>query len=199
MSVYSRFTIKGTTENIHGSDLIELLLLLSAGRQILHRGDRAFVEGFDIRIFDALYKTCRDHIFPLREEGVVRRVFILVSDGDDNYSRSQNSDAIKMCQRAETIVYAIGTNVSPSRSRGDEVLRVISDATGGLAFYPVRIENVVTGFRKIEEELRSQYSLIYRPAAFKNDGSFRAINLQAFDRRYKVRVHTGYFAPLPSE
>ena len=194
-------------------------------RQILHRGDRAFVLGFDIQtdlaqgftdditllnrgihklrpgggtaLFDGLHKTCRDQMFTLREEDAVRRILILVSDGDDNYSRSQNSDAIKTCQRSDTIVYAISTNINTRKSRGDEVLRVISEATGGQAFYPVRIEDVATGFRKIEEELRSQYSLIYRPAAFKNDGSFRTINLQALDPRYKVRVHKGYFAPAP--
>nr|WP_245632426.1 VWA domain-containing protein [Edaphobacter aggregans] len=150
-------------------------------------------------LFDALYKTCHDQMLTLREEGAVRRILILVSDGDDNYSRSQVSDAIKMCQRAQTIVYAISTNISPRKSRGDEVLRVISEATGGQGFYPVRIEDLPTGFHKIEEELRSQYSLIYHPAAFRNDGSFRTINLQAFDPRYKIRVHTGYFAPRPSE
>jgi hypothetical protein len=81
----------------------------------------------------------------------------------------------------------------------DEVLRVISEATGGQAFYPVRIEDVAAGFHQIEEELRSQYSLIYRPAAFKNDGSFRTIYLQTFDPRYKILVNKGYFAPHPSE
>jgi VWFA-related protein len=194
-------------------------------RQILHPGDLAFVEGFDIQtdlaqgftdnvalldqgirklrpgggtaLFDALYKTCRDQMLHLREDGAVRRILILISDGDDNYSRYPNSDAIKMCQRSETIVYAISTNISPSKSKGDEILRIISEATGGQALYAVRMEDVPTGFRKIEEELRSQYSLIYRPAAFKNDGSFRTINLQVFDPRYKVRVHTGYFAPAP--
>ncbi|RZU35482.1 VWFA-related protein [Edaphobacter modestus] len=196
-------------------------------RQILHSGDLAFIEGFDIKIdvsqsftnditllkqgiqklrpgggtaiFDALQKTCHDQMLTVHGEGAVRRILILVSDGDDNYSRSHASDAIKMCQRAETIVYAISTNISPSKSKGDEVLRVISEATGGQAFYPVRIEDVATGFHRIQEELRSQYSLIYRPANFKNDGSFRTINLQAFDRRYRVRVHTGYFAPRVSD
>jgi VWFA-related protein len=104
-----------------------------------------------------------------------------------------------MYQRAETIVYAISTNISRGKNRGDEVLRVISNATGGQAFYPISIEDVANGFQRIEEELRSQYSLIYRPAAFKNDGSFRTINLQAFDRRYKVRVHSGYFASRSTE
>jgi VWFA-related protein len=193
--------------------------------QILHRNDRAFVQGFDIQsdmaqgftnnidllnqgirklrpgggtaLYDALYKTCRDQMLTLQEEGAVRRALIVVSDGDDNYSRAQQSDAIKMCQRAETIVYTISTNVSPSKDKGDDVLRTISEATGGMAFFPTKIEDVATGFRNIQEELRSQYSLVYRPADFKQDGSFRTIYLQALDPRYKVRASKGYFAPRP--
>ena len=195
--------------------------------QIMHRNDRAFVEGFDIEIntaqdytnsvdllnqgirklrpgggtalYDALYKTCRDQMLTLRGDEAVRKVLILVSDGDDNYSRATQADAIKECQRAETIVYTISTNVSPSKDKGDEVLKIISDATGGRAFYPTKIEDVATGFHNIEEELRSQYSLQYRPADFKRDGSFRTIYLQATDPRYRVSTRKGYFAPRPAE
>jgi VWFA-related protein len=193
--------------------------------QILHRDDRAFVEGFDIQtdlaqdftnnvdllnqgirklrpgggtaLFDALYKTCKDQMLPLQETGAVRRALILVSDGDDNYSRVQESDAIKMCQRADTIVYTISTNISPSKDKGDDVLRQISEATGGQPFYPIKLEDVAIGFRNIEEELRSQYHLVYRPANLKMDGSFRTIYLQATDPRYHVRAQKGYFAPRP--
>jgi len=191
--------------------------------QIMHRNDRAFVEGFDIEtdvaqgftnnidllnqgirklrpgggtaLYDALYKTCRDQMLTLKENGAVRRALILVSDGDDNYSRAQQSDAIKMCQRSETIVYTISTNVSPSKDKGDDVLKTISEATGGEAFFPVKIEDVATGFHNIQEELRSQYSLVYRPANFKQDGAFRTIYLQALDPRFHVRASKGYFAP----
>ena len=191
--------------------------------QILHRNDRAFVAGFDIEtdvtqpfsnnidllnqgirklrpgggtaFYDALYRACRDQMLTLHEEGAVRRALIVVSDGDDNYSRVLQSEAIKVCQRAETIVYAISTNVSPSKDKGDEVLRIISEATGGMAFFPIKIEDVATGFHNIQEELRSQYALVYRPADFKQDGAFRTIYLQALDPRYKVRASKGYFAP----
>jgi VWFA-related protein len=195
--------------------------------QILHRNDRAFVEGFDIQtdlaqdftnnvdllnqgirklrpgggtaLFDALYKTCHDQMLPLQETGAVRRALILVSDGDDNYSRVEESDAIKMCQRADTIVYSISTNVSPSKDKGDDVLKAISEATGGQAFYPVKLEDVAVGFRNIEEELRSQYHLVYRPSNLKMDGSFRTIYLQANDPRYHVRAQKGYFSPRPAQ
>jgi VWFA-related protein len=96
-------------------------------------------------------------------------------------------------------VYAISTNVSPSRDKGDDVLKAISEATGGQAFYPTKIEDVAIGFRNIEQELRSQYSLVYRPADFRQDGSFRTIYLQALDPRYHVRAQKGYFAPKPPQ
>jgi VWFA-related protein len=195
--------------------------------QVLHRDDRAFVEGFDVEtdlaqgftnnvdllnqgirklrpgggtaLYDSLYKTCRDEMLTLRETDAVRKALILVSDGEDNYSHALESDAIKECQRAETIVYTISTDVSPTKTKGDDVMRDIAEATGGRAFFPEKIEDVAQGFISIEEELRSQYSLVYRPANFKQDGSFRTIYLQAKDPRYQVRARKGYFAPKTAQ
>jgi VWFA-related protein len=193
--------------------------------QVLHLNDRAFVEGFDIQtdvsqgftnnidllnqgirklrpgggtaLYDALYRACHEQMLTLRDDVAVRRTLVLVSDGDDNYSRVLQSDAIKECQRAETTVYGISTNISPSKDKGDEVLKAIAEATGGQAFFPVKLEDVAVAFHNVEQELRSQYSLIYTPAEFKNDGAFRTIYLQARDPRYHVRAKKGYFAPRP--
>jgi VWFA-related protein len=85
--------------------------------------------------------------------------------------------------------------VSPSKDKGDEVLPRLSDATGGRAFFPTKIEDVARGFQAIEEELRSQYSLRYRPADLLQDGAFRSIYLTALDQRFHVRTRKGYFAP----
>jgi VWFA-related protein len=191
--------------------------------QVLRPQDRAFVEGFDVQteltqdftnrvdlldtgirklrpgggtaLFDSLYKTCRDQMLTLQQTSSVRKAIVLVSDGDDDYSRAYESDAIKMCQRAETIVYTISTNYGPSKDKGDDVLKAIADATGGQAFYPESVEQVAVGFHNIEEALRSQYSLVYVPADFKQDGSFRTIYLQAVTGAYNVRAKKGYFAP----
>jgi Ca-activated chloride channel homolog len=148
-------------------------------------------------LFDAVYTACRDQLIkaPASKQGSVRKALIVISDGDDNQSRAYPDDAIKMCQRAETIIYTISTNVSPSRDRGDDVLKKMAEATGGFAFFPKRIEDMTSSFHDIEEELRSQYSLAYRPADFKLDGAFRSIYLVALDRRFNVRAKKGYFAP----
>jgi VWFA-related protein len=191
--------------------------------QVMHPADRAFVEGFDVQtdieqdftnridlldtgisklrpgggtaLFDSLYKTCRDQMLTLRQTADVRKALVLVSDGDDDYSRATESDAIKMCQRAQTIVYTISTNTGPSKDKGDDVLVRMSSETGGQTFFPTRIQEVAQGFLNIEAELRSQYSLVYVPSDFRQDGSFRTIYLQCLDPRYSVRAEKGYFAP----
>jgi VWFA-related protein len=191
--------------------------------QVLHPADRAFIEGFDVQVnitqdftnrvdqldtgirklrpgggtalYDSLYRTCRDQMLTLKQDVSVRKAIVLVSDGDDDYSRVLQTEAIKMCQRAETIVYAISTDVNPTKDKGDDVLQAIADATGGQAFFPRRIDDVAQGFSAIEEELRSQYLLQYVPADFKRDGAFRTIYLNSNDPRYTVRTKKGYFAP----
>jgi hypothetical protein len=61
------------------------------------------------------------------------------------------------------------------------------------------MDDVATGFHNIEVEMRSQYSLIYIPANFRQDGTFRTIYLQSTDPRYNVRAKKGYFAPKAPE
>jgi VWFA-related protein len=187
------------------------------------KSDRAFVMGFDVTpnvtadwtnnvdaletginrlrpgggtaMFDAVYTACRDKLQSERGQEPVRKAMILISDGDDNQSRVHLDEAIKMCQRAETIVYTISTNWTPSRGRGDQVLTQLSADTGGQTFFPPSVEEMSTSFKNIEEELRSQYALTYIPADFKNNGAFRPIYLYCNDRRYTARAKKGYFAP----
>ena len=195
--------------------------------QILHpQIDKAFVEGFDISsdftqnwtnnldalttginalhpgggtaLYDSLYTGCHDKMLTATiNHEPARKAIILISDGDDNQSHAYLDDAIKECQRAATSVYAISTNVSPSRDRGDDTLQKIADATGGRAFYPMRIEDMPNSFAQIQQELRSQYELSYKPADFKDNGAFRTIYLFCLDRKYQVHSKIGYFAPAP--
>ena len=188
------------------------------------KSDRAFVMGFDVTptvtqdwtnnvdaletgvnrlrpgggtaLFDAVYTACRDKMLDVaRGQEPVRKAIVLLSDGDDNQSRVRPDEVIKECERAETIIYAISTNWTPSRGKGDKVLTDMAESTGGQVFFPPSVEEMSTSFKGIEEELRSQYALTYTPADFKYDGSFRSIYLYCNDRRYVVRAKKGYFAP----
>jgi len=147
-------------------------------------------------MFDAVFTACRDKLLDsTRGQEPARKAMVLISDGDDNQSRVHLDEAIKMCQRAETIVYAISTNWTPSRGRGDQVLTQLAGDTGGQVFFPPSVEEMTTSFHNIEEELRSQYALTYTPADFKYNGAFRTIYLFCNDRRYIARAKKGYFAP----
>lgn len=162
---------------------------------LLAAGIRKLSPGGGTALYDSVYTACRNEMLPLAGTGSVRKTIILVSDGDDDQSHATLDDAVKMCQRSETTIYAISTNDSPSRDRGDDILKAMAVATGGRAFYPFRMEDVANAFQGIQEELRSQYSLVYKPADFKADGAFRPIYLTSYDRNYKVRTMKGYFAP----
>jgi VWFA-related protein len=161
----------------------------------LEAGVNRLRPGGGTALFDAVYTACRDKLLSERGPEPVRKAMVLISDGDDNQSRAYLDDAIKMCERAETIVYAISTNWTPSRGKGDQVLTRLAEATGGQAFFPPSVEEMSKSFKSIEDELRSQYALTYTPADFKYNGAFRTIYLYCNDRRYQVRAKKGYFAP----
>ncbi len=193
--------------------------------QTVHPGkDLAFVVGFDVTpevtqdftdnterlahgvhdlrpgggtaMYDALYFACRDKLLKAPKSTPVRRAIILLSDGDDNQSHVTREEAIEMAQRAEAIVYTISTNVSGTKGAGDKTLERIADATGGRAFFPFQLREVADAFAQIQDELRSQYSVSYKPANFKYDGHYRSIEIVANDRKnLKVRSRRGWYAP----
>jgi VWFA-related protein len=187
------------------------------------RGDRAFVMGFDVvpdvtadwtndintlqtginrlkpgggtALFDAVYSACHDKLLTARGQEPFRKAIILLSDGDDDQSHVYLTEAIKECERAETIIYAISTNWTPSRGKGDKVLTQLAEETGGEVFFPPSAEDMGESFQNVATELRAQYALTYTPADFKTDGSFRSIYLYCYNRSYQVRARKGYFAP----
>jgi VWFA-related protein len=166
----------------------------------LESGINRIKPGGGTALFDAVYTACRDKLLDVsRGQEPVRKAMVLISDGDDNQSRVYLDEAIKECQRAETIIYSISTNWTPTRGKGDDALMKMASETGGQSFFPPSVEEMSASFKDIEEELRSQYALTYTPADFKEDGSFRPIYLYCNDRHYQVRTRKGYFAPKPTD
>jgi Ca-activated chloride channel family protein len=214
-----------TSSSIHQRFQFEQQAATEFLLQILKsRADRAFVMGFDVvptvtanwsnnldalqtgitkmkpgggtALYDAVYTACRDKLLDAsRGQEPVRKAIILLSDGEDDQSRVYLGEAIKECQRAETLIYAVSTNWTPSRGAGDKVMEQMANETGGQSFFPPSVEEISQSFTNIEQELRSQYALTYTPADFKLDGAFRPIYLYCNDRRYVVRAKKGYFAP----
>ena len=164
--------------------------------EALSRGVRNLRPGGGTAMYDALYFACRDKLLKEEQNGPVRRAIILLSDGDDNMSHVTREEAIEMAQRAEVIVYTISTNISRSSRSGDKVLDRIAEATGGRAFVPFQLNDVANAFVEIQDELRSQYALSYKPADLRMDGRFHTIEILAQNHKgLRVRSRRGYFAP----
>jgi Ca-activated chloride channel homolog len=146
-------------------------------------------------LYDAVYRACKEKLLKDRSERPVRKAIIIVSDGEDNQSEVTRAQAIEMAQRAEVIIYAISTDDSGLVMRGDKVLQQLAEATGGRAFFPFKMKDITHSFAAIEDELRSQYIVSYKPADFDADGRYRTIEISSLKKDLQVRARKGYFAP----
>ena len=146
-------------------------------------------------LYDAVYRACKEKLLKDRNERPVRKAIIIVSDGEDNQSEVTKAQAIEMAQRAEVIIYAISTDDSGLVMRGDRVLEQLAEATGGRAFFPFKMKDITHSFAAIEDELRSQYIVSYKPADFDADGRYRTIEISSLKKDLQVRARKGYFAP----
>jgi VWFA-related protein len=161
----------------------------------LTQGINTIRPGGGTAMWDAIFYACRDKLIKEKFNGPVRRAIILVSDGDDNQSRVLRQEAIEMAQRAEVIVYAISTNLSNIHDSGDRNLQMLAEATGGRAFFPFKLQDLADAFIDIQGELRSQYSITYKPEDFMPNGAYRPIQIVSESKKLKIRASKGYYAP----
>ena len=163
---------------------------------LLAKGIHSLRNGGGTALYDAIYRACKDKLAKDHPERPVRKAIIVVSDGEDNQSEVTRAQAIEMAQRAEVIIYAISTDDSGLVMRGDRVLEQIAEATGGRAFFPFKMKDITHSFGAIEDELRSQYVVSYKPANFDADGRYRSIEISSLKKDLQVRARKGYFAPV---
>src|SRR5512146_2204007 len=144
-------------------------------------------------LYDAVYQACAQQ-FAVPDSGPLRRAVILLSDGDDNYSLHGLAEAIAAAQHAEVAVYAIALSRDMTAD-GEAALHALARATGGRLFTVSRTEHIDHAFGQIEDELRAQYSLAFRPAKLRHDGQFHPVLVRAHAAGITVRARAGYFAP----
>ena len=163
--------------------------------RLLETGVHNLRNGGGTALYDAIYRACKDKLVKDPSGRPVRRAIVVLSDGEDNQSEVSREQAIEMAQRAEVIIYAISTDDSGLILRGDKSMQQLAEATGGRAFFPYKMKDVTRAFSSIEDELRSQYVVSYRPADFDADGRYRAIEITSLKKDLQVRARRGYYAP----
>ena len=159
--------------------------------------------GTQTSLYDAVWQFCDEK---MRGVNSPRRALVVITDGDDTYSRARLDDAIAMAQKTDTIIFAIstkggftgssvpGVEAGTVKDSGDKELQRMAEDTGGRAFYTGDMLALERAFKKIGEELRSQYLLTYRPEG-PFDGGYRRIEVKVTNGDgYKINAKRGYTA-----
>jgi VWFA-related protein len=147
-------------------------------------------------LYDAIFFACRDKLMQDKPRHKFRRAMVILSDGDDNQSRYSRDQALEMAQKADAVIYTISTNITRIPTDGDKVLKYFSSETGGLTFFPFKVDDLSQSFQNIANELRHQYNILYRPEPLKTDGSYQAVRVRVkTPKGLVVRARKGYYAP----
>jgi Ca-activated chloride channel family protein len=151
--------------------------------------------GGSTALFDAISDAAGARLG--REQG--RRVIIVLSDGMDNSSHNSVGKTLETAQKNDVVVYVVSTsepdNITREQKLANENMDRLARETGGNVLFPTRNEDLAQAFKRISEELRSQYSLAYGPTNPSRDGSYRRVRIIPSRRGYHVRAREGYFAP----
>ncbi len=128
-----------------------------------------------------------------------RRALIVISDGEDNRSRTSFNQIRKMLWESDAMIYAVGTSgYALPFQMGEANLKQLAEASGGRAFFPGDQDEMCEAFERIALELRSQYSIGYAPSNFVADGKWRRVKVRLTRPgdagRSKVRSRAGYYA-----
>ena len=159
--------------------------------------------GNQTALFDAVWQFCDEKLRSV----VGRRVLVVITDGEDTYSRANIRDAIDIAQRTETTIFAIstkagfaatvpGVEAGQVKDRKDSDLVKLAEETGGAAFFTGDMLSLERSFTRISKELRAQYLITYKPVNDSYDGSFRKIEVKLASGKsgHKVRTKQGYRA-----
>ncbi|MCA1592124.1 MAG: VWA domain-containing protein [Acidobacteria bacterium] len=162
--------------------------------------------GAHTSLYDAVWQFCDEKMRGVGTGG--RRVLVVITDGDDTYSRATLRDAIEIAQKTDTIVFGVstkggfagsavpGVEAGTVKDSGDTELGKLADETGGRSFFTGDILALERAFKKIGDSLRSQYLLAYTPDNSKFDGSYRRIEVKLSGKGdgLKIKAKRGYKA-----
>lgn len=151
--------------------------------------------GGQTALFDAICSACLDELMTVQENSPVRRVIVLLSDGEDTQSRHGLPDAVEWAQRAGVAVYGVTVHKTRGESPGDRVLRELTSASGGRAFILKSYDQLPSVFTEIEGELRAQYVVTYRRSVAPPHSGFHALQVRLRNHpELKANCRRGYFA-----
>jgi VWFA-related protein len=174
----------------------ELVADMTDDTEVLDKAVQGMRPGGGTSLYDAIFFACRDKLMQDQPLHKFRRAMVILSDGEDNQSRYTLGQALEMAQKADVVIYTISTNITRTPTDGDKVMRYLANETGGLTFFPFQASDLDQSFENIANELRHQYSILYRPEPLRTDGLYHLVSIKVHGRKdLIVRARKGYYAP----
>ena len=130
-----------------------------------------------------------------------KKVLIVISDGEDNASAHKLAQVLQMAQQSNILVYTIGIFEPEDPDKNPGVLRRLAQTTGGEAFFPGELSEVIAICERIARDIRNQYTLGYASTSTARAGVYRKISVAARADgrgRLSVRTRPGYTASVAS-
>lgn len=174
----------------------DLVADMTDDSEVLSKAIQQLRPGGGTALYDAVFFACRDKLMQDQPLHKFRRAMVILSDGEDNQSRYTRDQALEMAQKADVVIYTISTNITRIPTDGDKIMKYFATETGGLAFFPFKASDLDQSFENIANELRHQYSILYRPEPLKTDGLYHLVDVRIRGRKdLVVRARKGYYAP----
>ena len=173
---------------------VRLVQELANDNRLLSHAIRKLPSGAYTAINDAV-SAASQQLAKFKDTQTVRRVIILLSDGEDNSSHIKLEQAEEVAQRNECAVYvmSIHRETDHDLEQSDRAMKELSEVTGGNFLHVRTEEQVTTAFFNIDQELRSQYLISYKPANVSPDGSFHRLVVSG-PKKLRIHHRDGYFA-----
>jgi VWFA-related protein len=157
------------------------------------------LEKIDAKGGTALYEALVASAENFKNAKLDRKILFVVTDGEDNASRETLEQAVKQLQEENgPSVYAIGIlGEEEHPKRAKRALEIITQRTGGVAFFPKTLDEVDEISKQVAHDIRNQYTIGYKPTNPRSSGGFRQIRVEAKSNEHKklqVRTKSGYYA-----
>jgi VWFA-related protein len=152
----------------------------------------------------ALYDAIAAALEHLKTGTRDKRVLFVISDGGDNASKRKLADILAMAGQSDAIIYAMGLFDASDPEGNPGVLERLARSTGGEAFLPGSMTEVLPICESIARDIRNQYAITYVTTNKKQNGTYRAIQVKARTPGHallKTRTRAGYYptVKLPAE
>jgi VWFA-related protein len=124
-----------------------------------------------------------------------KKVLIVISDGGDNASAHTLADVLRAGYKSNIQVFTIGIFDTEDADKNPTVLKQLALASGGEAFLPNELSEVVSVCESIAKDIRSQYTLGYLSSTATQRGGYHSIKVLARGTgkaRLHVRTRSGY-------